>query len=130
VTKEPQIRRSAGMLGRPQDAKAPSFPNTPPKTGVEVKQAQRVSGSRYPAPKVLMGEVIGPRGTEVGPQRDDLRAFMLAHHLSPTAWAKAAGVPAGELLAFLTGRTRAIAPASLEKLARAAKVAPEDLFRS
>jgi len=33
-------------------------------------------------------------------------------------------------LAFLTGRTRAIAPASLEKLARAAKVAPEELLRS
>jgi hypothetical protein len=118
------------MLGRPQDVKAPSFPTTPPKTGVEAQQAQRVSGSRYPAPKVLMGEVIGPRGTEVGPQRDALRAFMLAKHLSPTAWAKAAGVPTGELLGFLTGKTRAIAPASLEKLARAAKVAPEELLRS
>jgi hypothetical protein len=117
------------MLGRPQDAKAPAFPTTPPQPGVEARQAERVSGSRYPAPKVLMGEVIGPRGTDIGPQRDALRAFMVRRRLSPSQWAKAAGVPAGEVLGFLTGKTRHIAPASLEKLARAAGVAPEDLLR-
>ena len=117
------------MLGRPQDARAPSFPTTPPKPAADAQQVPRVSGSRYPAPKVLMGEVTGPRGAEVGPQRDGLRAFMLARHLSPTAWARAAGVPAGELLGFLTGKTRHIAPASLEKLARAAGAAPDDLLK-
>ena len=129
MTKEPIVRRSAGMLGRPQDARAPSFPTAPPEAGVEAQPAQRLSSSRFPSPKVLMGEVIGPRGMEAGPQRDALRAFMLHRHLSPTAWAKAAGVPAGELLGFLTGKTRRIAQTSLEKLARAAGVAPEDLLR-
>jgi len=81
-----------------------------------------------------MGEVVGPRGPEIGKgeigkQRDTFRAFMIARHLRPTEWARAAGVPAGELLGFLTGKARSIAPATLEKLARAARCTTEDFFR-
>jgi hypothetical protein len=109
----------------------------PPKPRAEPKQPERVSASRYakppgahsaPKPKVLMGEVAAPRGLEIGKQRDAFRAFMIARHLLPTEWARAAGVPAGEVLGFLTGKTRTIAPATLEKLARAANCAPEDFF--
>jgi DNA-binding Xre family transcriptional regulator len=101
---------------------------TPPKSRPEVKQPERVSTSRYAKPKVLMGEVAAPRGLEIGKQRDAFRAFMIARHLRPTEWARAAGVPAGEVLGFLTGKIRTIAPATLEKLARAANCAPEDFF--
>ena len=76
-----------------------------------------------------MGEVAAPRGVEIGKQRDAFRAFMLARHLRPTEWARAAGLPAGEILGFLTGKTRSIAYASLEKLARAANCSVEDFFR-
>jgi len=76
-----------------------------------------------------MGEVAAPRGVEIGKQRDAFRAFMLARHLRPTEWARAAGLPAGEILGFLTGKTRSIASASLEKLARAANCSVEDFFR-
>jgi hypothetical protein len=38
-------------------------------------------------------------------------------------------VPPGEILGFLTGKARSIAPASLEKLARAARCEVEDFFR-
>jgi DNA-binding Xre family transcriptional regulator len=76
-----------------------------------------------------MGEVAMPRGAEIGKQRENFRAAMLARHLSPTAWARAAGVPAGEILGFLAGTARSIAPQSLEKLARAVGCAPEDLLR-
>ena len=76
-----------------------------------------------------MGEVVGPRGLEIGERRDAFRAFMVARHLRPTEWARAAGVPAGEILGFLTGKARSIAPATLEKLARAVNCAAEDLFR-
>ncbi|HEX4635900.1 MAG TPA: helix-turn-helix transcriptional regulator [Rhizomicrobium sp.] len=69
------------------------------------------------------------RKVEIGRQRDAFRAFMLARHLRPTAWARAAGVPAGEILGFLTGKARGIAPASLEKLARAANCTTDDFFR-
>jgi hypothetical protein len=54
---------------------------------------------------------------------------MTARHLRPSEWARAAGVPAGEILGFLTARTRHIAPATLEKLARAARCRVEDFFR-
>ena len=76
-----------------------------------------------------MGEVAAPRGVEIGKQRDAFRAFMLARHLRPTEWARAAGVPPGEILGFLTAKTRSIAPQTLEKLARAAACEIEDMFR-
>jgi DNA-binding Xre family transcriptional regulator len=76
-----------------------------------------------------MGEVAAPRGLEIGQQRDAFRTFMIAHHLRPTEWARAAGIAPGEILAFLAGKSRSIAPATLEKLARAANCAPEDFFR-
>jgi len=126
--KPPRIRRSAGMLKNPLDAKAPTRPATP-KLRPETRQPERVSASPYPAPKVLMGEVAAPRGKEIGLKREAFRTFMLAQHLRPTAWARAAGVAPGEVLGFLTGKARSIAPASLEKLARAANCAVDELFR-
>ena len=124
-------RRSAGMRGSPRNA-APehrAISATPPKLPPEAQQPQRVSTSPYAKPKVLMGEVVAPRGVQIGVHRDAFRAFMRARRLRPTDWASAAGVPIGEILAYLAGNARSIAPASLEKLARAAKCAPEDMFR-
>jgi DNA-binding Xre family transcriptional regulator len=131
VSKEPPVRRSAGMRGSPRNA-APehrAISSAPPQPRPETKQPERVSASPYAKPKVLMGEVAMPRGVEIGKQRDAFRAFMLARHLRPSEWARAAGVPSGEILAFLTGKARAIAPQTLEKLARAANCTPEDLLR-
>ena len=129
-------RRSAGMRGTPRND-APEhrlISTTPPKPRGEAVQPQPVSTSRYVKPKVLMGEVVAPRGPEIGKadiakRREAFRAFMLARRLSPTEWARAAGVPAGEILGFLTAKSRSIAPATLEKLARAANCKAEDFFR-
>jgi DNA-binding Xre family transcriptional regulator len=128
------------MRGSPRNAAPEHRPisSAPPKPRPEIKQPERISTSPYAKPKILMGEVTAPiqkfavsggKGVEIGRQREALRAFMVARHLRPTEWARAAGVPAGEILGFLTGRTRAIAPATLEKLARAANCAPEEFFR-
>jgi hypothetical protein len=92
-------------------------------------EPERVSTSRYAKPKVLMGEVAAPRGQIISAQRDAFRAFMVLHHLRPTEWAQTAGVPPGEILAFLTGKIRSFSPGVAAKLAQAAKVATEDLFR-
>ena len=135
--KPPHFRRSAGMLRSPHDANTPSIPTTPPKVRPESRQPQRVSASPYPAPKVLMGEVAAPAGKyasggvgqEPGRRREALRAFMQARRLSPTQWARAAGVPPGEILGFLTAKARSIPQATLEKLALAAHCAVDDLFR-
>jgi len=117
------------MRGNPRNAAPEHRPiSTTPKFRPETKQPERVSTSRYAKPKVLMGEVAAPRGVEIGQQRDSFRAFMLARHLRPSEWAKAAGIVPGEIMAFLTGHARAISPASLEKLARAANCAVEDFF--
>lgn len=127
---EANFRRSAGMRGTPRNAAPEHRPISaiPPKPCPEPKRPDPVSTSRYAKPKVLMGEVAAPRGLEIGRQREAFRAFMIARRLRPSEWARAAGVPAGEILGFLTGKIRAIAPATLEKLARAANCAVEDFF--
>lgn len=117
------------MRGHPLAAAPEHRPvsTTPPaKPRPESFAPARTSGSRKP--KVLMGEVAMPRGQEISQQREAFRAFMLAHRLTPSAWARNAGVPAGEVLGFLTGRARAIAPATLEKLARATGCTVQDFF--
>src|ERR1700748_2843122 len=100
--KEPPVRGSTGMRGNPRNAAPEHRPiSTTPKARAEPRLPERVSNSRYakppgahsaPKPKVLMGEVTGPRGQEIGHQRDTFRAFMLARHLRPSDWARAAGV--------------------------------------
>jgi len=117
------------MLKNPREARAPRLPQkkAPPPLP-EAKQPERVSASPYPKAKVLMGEVAAPRGIEISKQREAFRAFMTARHLRPTEWARAAGVPPAEILGYLTAKTRSIAPESLEKLARIAKVAPQYMF--
>lgn len=95
----------------------------------EVPPRERISTSRHAKPKILMGEVAAPRGQKIGQQREAFRAFMIARHLRPSDWARAAGIAPGEIMAFLTGHARTISPASLEKLAGAAGAAVEDFFR-
>ena len=124
-------RKSAGMRGDPRNPAPEHRPISsavPTKPRPEPTEAVRTSTSRFTKPKVLMGEVTMPRGVEIGLQREAFRAFMQARRLTPTAWAHSAGVPPGEVLGFLAGRSRAIAPASLEKLAHAAGCTPQDLF--
>jgi hypothetical protein len=123
------------MRGTPRNDAPEHRPisTTPPKPRPEPKQPERVSTSPYAKPKVLMGEVAAPRamdrGAEIARQREAFRAFMIARHLRPTEWARAAGIPAGEILGFLTGKSRSIPQESVEKLARAVNCAPQDFFR-
>jgi hypothetical protein len=78
-------------------------------------------------PEVLMSETSSPR---VLPEekREAFRRFMTGRRLRPTEWAREAGVSAGEILGFLTGRSRSFSEGVAEKLARAAKVSVEEMF--
>lgn len=78
-------------------------------------------------PKVLMGEVTGPRA-DPNAQREAFRKFMTSNRLRATEWAKQAGVPAAQIYSYLTGRS-ALPTDTAERLARAARVRVEDLFR-
>ena len=123
------------MRGTPRNDAPEHRPisTTPPKPRAVPSQPERVSASRYAKPKVLMGEVAAPkpadRGAEIASKREAFRTFMLSRHLRPTEWARTAGVAPGEIMAFLTGKSRNIAPETLEKLARTANCSPEDFFR-
>jgi cyclic pyranopterin phosphate synthase len=79
---------------------------------------------------VLMDQVSArPARRDTGAEREAFRAFMTSRRLRATEWAKDAGVPPSQIYAFLTGRSRSIASDVAEKLARAARVRVEDLFR-
>jgi cyclic pyranopterin phosphate synthase len=80
-------------------------------------------------PATLMGEVAMPQRGNPAAEREAFRAFMTGRHLRATEWAKSAGVAPSELYAFLTGRSRSLPLDAAEKLARAARVRVEDLFR-
>jgi cyclic pyranopterin phosphate synthase len=84
-----------------------------------------------PAPKTLMGEVADARMPAApDAQRDAFRAFMTANGLRASEWAKQAGVPAAKIYAYLTGKARAIDNDTSAKLAAAARVLVEDMFRA
>lgn len=123
-------RRSAGMRGDPRRPRPEAEISSalPPRRETPETTAPVSRAHSAPKPQVLMGEVAAPRGLSVGPGRDALRAFMLARRLAPTQWAKAADVPMGEVLAYLTGRTRHLSAATVERLARAANATPGEIF--
>jgi len=81
-----------------------------------------------PRPQTLMSEVSSPRPAPDN-RREAFRNFMTSHRLRPTTWAKDAGVSSGEILGYLTGRSRGFSGETAEKLARAAKVRVEDMFK-
>ena len=81
-----------------------------------------------PQPQILMGEVSAPAPLPDN-RREAFRNFMTSNRLRPTTWAKDAGVSSGEILGYLTGRSRGFSGDVAEKLARAAKVGVEDMFR-
>jgi hypothetical protein len=129
VSGEEKPRRSAGMRGSPMNPVPEHRPvSTVYKAMPEAPVPQRTSSSRFARPEVLMGEVAAPKGQLIAARRDAFRAFMTARHLRPSEWAQAAGVPANEILAFLTGCARAFSPGVAEKLAAAANATVADML--
>jgi predicted transcriptional regulator len=73
--------------------------------------------------------VAAPRNRDANAQRDAFRAFMTTQRLRATEWAKQADVPVAQIYAYLTGKARVLAPETVKRLARAARVREEDMFR-
>ena len=115
------VRLLAKSGGKSGDYKAPPE-----------RRSQPASTKARVKPKTLMGEVAAPRAPSQssGPdqRREAFRAFMTSHRLRPTVWAKQAGIASGEILSYLTGRSRGFSPDVAEKLARAARVRVNDMF--
>lgn len=74
-----------------------------------------------PAPRKSVADAAG--------KRDAVRRFMQARGLTAHAWARDAGMPVGVLYSFLHGRSHALSRAEEQKLAQAAGVDPEDLYK-
>jgi cyclic pyranopterin monophosphate synthase len=81
-------------------------------------------------PVEIMNEVSGRKPpSDHNAKREAFRKFMANRSLTAHAWAKDAGLPVGAIYSFLHGRTHALTKSEEEKLARAADVSPEDLYR-
>ena len=89
----------------------------------------RAKSARAPRPRTTMlaHETAKPR-SDPNAEREAFRAFMVAHRLRATEWAKQAGVPASVIYSSLTGRAGGLAGDAAEKLAKAAQVRVEDMF--
>jgi len=101
------------------------------KSGIFRAPAPKLPPARPRAkPSALMHEAAAPprRAQDEAAKRDAFRAFMTAHRLRATEWAKLAGVPAAQIYSYLTGKSRALDATFAEKLAKAARVRVEDLF--
>ena len=118
------LTKSGGKSGA-YKAPSPKAPPSPPRKSAPAPAHGRAR------PSTLMGEVVGPPPPrpDASGQREAFRGFMVTHRLRATEWAKKAEVPAAQIYAFLTGRSRAIPPDMAERLARAANVRIEDMFR-
>ena len=115
------VRLLAKSGGKSGDYKAPL-----------ARRAETGAAKTRVKPQALMGEVAAPPspspGTAADRRREAFRAFMTARRLRPTVWAKQAGIASGEILGYLTGRSRGFSPGVAEKLASAARARVEDMF--
>jgi cyclic pyranopterin phosphate synthase len=91
--------------------------------------ATRLAKARAAKPSTLMGEVAAPKPQASGARREAFRAFMTGHGLRASIWAKDAGVPAALIYSYLTGKSADLPNDAATKLAQAAKVRVEDMFR-
>jgi cyclic pyranopterin phosphate synthase len=121
------IRLLAKSGGKSGDYVAPEAP-APSAQAERPARPKPATRDARPKPSVLIGEVVGPRAP-ADSRREAFRAFMTSHRLRPTTWAKDAGVNTGEIMGFLTGRSRGFSSDVAEKLARAARVRVEDMFK-
>ena len=78
---------------------------------------------------VLMSETGMAKSNDVNAQRDAFREFMKSRRLQASDWAKQADVPVSQIYSFLTGKSRAMSPEAVTRLAGVARVRPEDMFR-
>lgn len=107
--------RPAGQIKEP--IAAPPYPRKPAAPAVR-------------RPTTLMGEVVGPKPKlDRSEQREAFRTFMTDNHLRITDWCKSAGVAVGVVYSYLAGRSGSLPADAAEKLAKAANVRVDDLFR-
>jgi cyclic pyranopterin phosphate synthase len=94
------------------------------------RSAPVVRASSARKASILMESVeTAPAQRSASAEREAFRAFMTTRRLRATEWAKEAGVSPSQIYAYLTGRARGIPGEVAERLARAAKVRIEDMFR-
>ncbi len=104
-------------------------------SATQARAVRRLNASGVRRARILKpAEVSVERGsrkqtTDQNAKREALRRFMASRGLTAHAWARDAGVTVGVIYSFLHGRTHSLSKSEEQKLAGAAKVDPEDLYR-
>lgn len=93
------------------------------------QKKQQRGGEARPSVLLDAAAIPTPSKRNAGDGRDAFRAFMTSHRLRVTEWAKEAKIPPSLIYSYLTGKSRLLPSDVVERLARAARVRPEDLFR-
>jgi cyclic pyranopterin phosphate synthase len=110
--------------------KSGTFVASEPKPRVEAPRKLAMPAPRRTAKAATLSDAVSsPAHAPAGMEREAFRAFMTSRRLRATEWAKEADVPASQIYAYLTGRSRALPSDVAERLARAANVRVEDMFR-
>jgi cyclic pyranopterin phosphate synthase len=117
------LSKSGGKSGTYVAEAAAEAPDESP---AEARTARRREKVR---PHVLVHEAGALPSISSAPEkRAALRAFMIKRRLRASEWAKSAGIPVGELYAFLNGRARMLGADSARQLARAARTSVDEMF--
>jgi cyclic pyranopterin phosphate synthase len=132
------ITIEAVRLLQKDGGKSGAYRAEPEKTGARGRLVRRTpsaaAASRLVRHRSQPAEVApeGPSrrsASDHAARREALRRFMAERGLTAHAWAKDAGVAVGVIFSFLHGRTHTLTKAEETKLAEAAGVTPEDLYR-
>jgi cyclic pyranopterin phosphate synthase len=99
------------------------------KSGAYFSTTQKPAQPASRKSETLMNEVAAPRARDTNAQREAFRAFMTNNRLRASDWAKQAEVPVSQIYAFLTGKSRGLTPDAAQRLAKAARVREEDMFK-
>jgi hypothetical protein len=124
------VSKEGGKSGAYRSGEKAEAPGKPARTRIGSRAAASRLVRHRASPVEITNENTGRKSVaDHNARREGLRKFMSARSLTAHAWAKDAGVPVGVIYSFLHGRTHTLTKAEETKLAEAAGVSPEDLYR-
>lgn len=125
------VSKEGGKSGAYRSGEKAEAPGKPARTRI----GSRAAASRLVRHRASPVEITNEKKPARKPagdhnaRREGLRNFMSNRSLTAHAWAKDAGVAVGVIYSFLHGRTHTLTKSEEQKLADAAGVSPEDLYR-
>lgn len=124
------VSKEGGKSGAYRSTDKAEAPGKPARARIGSRAAASRLVRHRASPVEITNEGTGRKAVaDHNARREGLRKFMSSRSLTAHGWAKDAGVAVGVIYSFLHGRTHTLTKAEEQKLADAAGVSPEDLYR-